>query len=195
MSRIYRLRSLSAAMPHRSTDRAMAPMKCSKLVLRRAAPKGRKYWPDRPYPRELMQVSNETRMNKLLSQVVLGVCGTTGKLQEYIAELEEKAKRYKSLHEGREDYVNSMHAVVKKHSQMLENLRAKYDRCATKYGIVRTKYDELRDECEGMLKLLESGREGGAQYVALKIVHEYMRSIMKKINEGQDRVRHGDPGS
>ena len=168
MSRIYRLRSLSAAMPHRSTDRAMAPMKCSKLVLRRAAPKGRKYWPDRPVPK---------------------------RTQEYIAELEEKAKRYKSLHEGREDYVNSMHAVVKKHSQMLENLRAKYDRCATKYGIVRTKYDELRDECEGMLKLLESGREGGAQYVALKIVHEYMRSIMKKIKEGQDRVRHGDPGS
>ena len=189
-------------MSHRSTDRAMAPMKCSKLVLRRAAPKGRKYWPGGKYPRVLRKVSNETRMNKVLSQVVLGLCGATGKQQEYIAELEEniaeldeKAKRYKSLHEGREDYVNSMHAVVKKHSQMLENLRAKYDRCATKYGIVRTKYDELRDECEGVLKLLESGREGGAQYVALKIVHEYMRSIMKKINEGQDRVRHGDPGS
>ena len=182
-------------MSHRSTDRAMAPMKCSKLVLRRAAPKGRKYWPGGKYPRVLRKVSNETRMNKVLSQVVLGLCGATGKQQEYIAELEEKAKRYKSLHEGREDYVNSMHAVVKKHSQMLENLRAKYDRCATKYGIVRTKYDELRDECEGVLKLLESGREGGAQYVALKIVHEYMRSIMKKIKEGQDRVRHGDPGS
>ena len=58
-----------------------------------------------------MQVSNETRMNKLLSQVVLGVCGATGKLQEYIAELEEKADRYKSLHDGREDYVNSMQAL------------------------------------------------------------------------------------
>ena len=57
-------------------------------------------------------------MNKLLSQVVLGLCGATGKQQEYIAELEEniaeldeKAKRYKSLHEGREDYVNSMQAL------------------------------------------------------------------------------------